>query len=292
MGLWVARRYGVPVDLALRAEDVRFRLTQYGTGGWSYYFFAPGEKPSHPDVLNDGPYKPKASMTCTGLMALAFGHGTYTDNIKKIDPKKVLTADPKVKAGLMALGVFIGDPTGEPDKGPKLDKAGPIYYFLWTLERTGVIYGLKTIGGKEWFRWAAEVILANQGADGGWRGKYELGSADTCFALLCLSRANPAEDLSEKLKVKSVDPGPPPPPPAKLQEMILDKYEGSGIKPKRKKSEPGKGPGGKQSFNTLPASPVAWAPQARDGWLTHDAIRAAALTERRFFLLAAEPSPG
>src|SRR5262249_3508894 len=44
------------------------------------------------------------------------------------------------------------------------------YYFLWSLERMAVAFGLETIGGKDWYNWGAEILLANQSPNGGWEG--------------------------------------------------------------------------------------------------------------------------
>ena len=65
---------------------------------------------------------------------------------------------------------------------------------------------LDTIGGKDWYGWGSEVLLANQGADGSWHGEYP-AAVDTCFALLFLKRANLTRDLTSGLKGKMQDPG-------------------------------------------------------------------------------------
>src|SRR5207302_4089676 len=36
LGLWAARRHGVPVEKALARADSRFRTSQNGDGGWGY----------------------------------------------------------------------------------------------------------------------------------------------------------------------------------------------------------------------------------------------------------------
>jgi hypothetical protein len=102
-----------------------------------------------------------------------------------------------------------------PGKGPflpgKMDpraamESGRGYYFLWSLERMAVAFGLETIGGKDWYNWGAEILLANQSNDGSWQGSsYGRAGADTCFALLFLRRANLAKDLSANLKNKVKD---------------------------------------------------------------------------------------
>jgi hypothetical protein len=122
------------------------------------------------------------------------------------DPGK----DRAVKAGLAVLGTAIGRPFGKRRAGaPPLDiprAGGRSYYFLWSLERVGVALDLKTIGGKDWYAWGADVLLANQGQDGSWQGQYP-ATVDTCFALLFLKRANLASDLTALLKGKLEDPG-------------------------------------------------------------------------------------
>ena len=60
-------------------------------------------------------------------------------------------------------------------------------YFLWAVERVGVLYSLKTIGNKDWYRWGVRALLPNQRADGSWFGNGYSGSdakLDTAMALL------------------------------------------------------------------------------------------------------------
>ena len=83
---------------------------------------------------------------------------------------------------------------------------GKTYYFLWSLERVAVALDLDTLGGKDWYGWGSEVLLANQAADGSWHGEYA-GPVDTCFALLFLKRTNLTADLTAGLKGKTHDPG-------------------------------------------------------------------------------------
>ena len=78
-------------------------------------------------------------------------------------------------------------------------------HLAWSWQReTGrtpisLLYDLKTIGDFDWYAWGAELILANQQADGGWRERIP-GIPDTCFALLFLRRANLIKDLTERLQ--------------------------------------------------------------------------------------------
>jgi hypothetical protein len=72
-------------------------------------------------------------------------------------------------------------------------------YFLWCMERVAVIYGKNTIGSEDWYSWGVDILLANQNKDGSWSDRHG-DVADTCFALLFLTRANLAKDLTDKLR--------------------------------------------------------------------------------------------
>src|SRR5262249_39231516 len=90
-----------------------------------------------------------------------------------------------------------------PAKGLPRVERGNTYYFLWSLERVAVAFGLETIGNKDWYAWGTEFILTHQDANGGWEDYGHSGRvADTCFALLFLCRANLAKDLSASLRGK------------------------------------------------------------------------------------------
>jgi HEAT repeats/Prenyltransferase and squalene oxidase repeat len=230
LALWVARRHKQPVDETLTRAEKRFRAMQHPDGGWGYTAGATTTPP----------------MTCAGLLGLGIGHGVADDSAVRTDtkrskkqerakPKAKETArdpsrDPAVRAGLVILGRMIagpfadahrtfnrGPPPGVP-RGPgaalppglqgQLDREpDPTdYYFLWSLERVGMVYGLKTLAKNDWYQWGADLIVRRQRSDGGWQGNYEK-PVDTSFALLFLRRSNLASDLTTKLKGKVEDPG-------------------------------------------------------------------------------------
>jgi hypothetical protein len=112
--------------------------------------------------------------------------------------------DPAIQRGLNYLAPQLGDPhkpwqnaTG----APPVD-----LYFLWSVERVGVIFNFPKIGGKDWYGWGAEKLVANQKIvgdkgyweNGGYAGQHP--TVNTCFALLFLKRANLARDLTSKLQ--------------------------------------------------------------------------------------------
>ncbi len=189
MALWVARRYGVPVEDAMTRVNARFRKSQNADGGWGYV-----------PARTTGGEGSTPSMTCAGLLALAMSHAVAVEAILRDNPKATATQlpiepakDPAIRAALISLGHAIRSGKSR------------TYYFLWSLERVGVAFNLPSIGDVDWYTWGAETLFVRQRADGGWRGE-EGPDIDTSFALLFLCRANLTRDLSAALKgVK--DPG-------------------------------------------------------------------------------------
>jgi hypothetical protein len=189
LALWVAQRHQVPIAKSIALVEKHFRDTQLPNGpdpannnlnlGGSWYYNTDG---------NSGVWP---SMTCAGLLGLAIAHGVSQD--KKQKPLDDLA----VKQGLAMLAREIDRP-GE--------SRSPDYYFLWSLERVGVLYNLTKIEGKDWYAWGCKTLLPIQLGDGSWRiGRYygETPIVNTCFVLLFLKRANLAADLTSKLQLLS-----------------------------------------------------------------------------------------
>src|SRR5262249_37248242 len=112
---------------------------------------------------------------------------------------------------------------------------GRFYYFLWSLERAAVAYSLDRIGGKDWYTWGADFLVADQEKDGSWQGVHGSYGADTCFALLFLRRADLAKDLSASLRGKVKDT-------VELRGGGVGFKRGDSIKPIRSPFEDGIGP--------------------------------------------------
>ncbi|HEY7424848.1 MAG TPA: HEAT repeat domain-containing protein [Gemmataceae bacterium] len=209
LALWVGRRYGLPVEHALKHVESRFRGSQHADGGWGY--FDSQEEAMHRRMAGS-----TASMTCAGLLGLAVADGNFSEKMREKKPGSKFTRDinkdTNLRRGLVALSTTIGQPLegARPRPGefvPAGGVGGRTFYFLWSLERVAVALDLKTIGKKDWYAWGAEILLANQHADGSWQGNYGACGADTCFALLFLKRANLVPDLTNQLTGKVVDPG-------------------------------------------------------------------------------------
>ncbi len=108
------------------------------------------------------------------MTAGATGALTIYDYMLKKDWKKDTTA----KNGLAWLSAHY-DIDSNPGKG-----AHWLYYYLYGLERVGVLYGTEKIGSHDWYQEGAKFLLDKQGANGAWNAEW-----DTCFAILFLKKA-------------------------------------------------------------------------------------------------------
>lgn len=88
-------------------------------------------------------------------------------------------------------------------------------YYVWSVERLGVIIGRDTFGSTNWFEVGAKTLLSRQNADGSWgvtRDDPMFEKAlvhflpDTAFALLFLKKANLGSEIT---KLLTADPDRP-----------------------------------------------------------------------------------
>jgi hypothetical protein len=225
LALWIARRNGVPAEDALARVEQRFLATQLANGTWGY--------------TGEGAVSGSPSMICVGLMGLATGIGRAQERklvtaakveaktapkeagpkaddpfftpAKKEDPKKAervgvaptgnAQRDQAINFGFAALGQVLANSMAQ---GGLVANAGGLgnrdLYFLWCLERTGVIFGKEKIGGVDWYEAGADSLVRFQGADGSWAVSNYNPTVNTSFAVLFLSKSNVVRDLSSKIQ--------------------------------------------------------------------------------------------
>jgi hypothetical protein len=183
LALWAARRYDVPVENALLLAEQRYRSSQHASGGWGYHYNTPKDTPS---------------MTCVGLLGLAVGKGINAEMKIKAGHKdvKMSLLDDRAKMGLAMLAPQLEKRAFDAPKFP----LGLSLYYMWSLERVGVLYDLIKIGDREWYLWGVDILLPTQRPIGSWETSSYHGSnptIDTCFALLFLKRVNFVQDLTD-----------------------------------------------------------------------------------------------
>jgi hypothetical protein len=222
--LWVGRKRGLPVKNSLAAVEANFRVTQAVDGTWGYTNAAPTNEVN-------------PSMTCAGLIGLAVAYGLANEIAARMDTKESsekakaakkaaiqdANRDPAIRHGLLALGAVLelallpapkppaaGNPAGIVGDAPNAPRRllhQSQNYFLWSLERVAVAFGLETIGDKDWYSRGADLLIASQASDGSWNNALTGVTAETAFGLLFLRRANLAPDLTANLKGRVKDPG-------------------------------------------------------------------------------------
>ena len=178
LGLRACREAGVEVPKETWKAALDYvRKWQRPDGGWGYVIAGEPDESSY------------ASLTCAGVCSLAIALNALG------------TKDVKADAGLKkGLGWLDGHLDLAQNVGIEASSVlGPSpwqYYHLYSLERVGRVLSLDTVGKHAWYAEGARWLLSNQQGDGHWADAEIRGSrpsyftvADTCFALLFLTRA-------------------------------------------------------------------------------------------------------
>jgi hypothetical protein len=135
-------------------------------------------------------YKPKfpgtGSMTAGGVSSLVICRSELLGT-PGYDGKLDARAEQGIWDGIAWLGSRF---TVSENPGPR-DAPAPVqgkqYYYLYGLERAGVLSGIPWTGEHDWYREGATWLIDHQEPPGHWAG----GLVETCFALLFLERATP-----------------------------------------------------------------------------------------------------
>jgi hypothetical protein len=242
VGTWVAQRRGVPAAAAINAIDNRFLRTQSPVDhGWGYNVGSAGSS-STPAMtcagllgLAVGKANDEARKSGKKLV----GEGSpdrprkqkdedaffnppgkeekpkeeeepdeeMEDDEEKQKKKPPTVRDMAIERALLALGRTLGAkaPGGALPQGGHWGGTNDLY-FVWSLERVAVAYGLQTIGDIDWYDWGVKQLLPAQQQDGSWHGSHQ-ATVETAFAVLFLKKSNLVSDLTRQIDGKVKDPG-------------------------------------------------------------------------------------
>ncbi len=159
----------------------------------------------------DAAYQPSTgAMTFAGLFCLTVARATVIreeQSKTRVAPKagdpavraggagETLMSDPSFADGLKRAGEFAAGLSG-----------GSARYFMWSVERMGVVLGMEKFGETEWFTQGAKALITTQDMDGSWKGGTDGATlADTSFAILFLRKANLGSDISRLLSGEPAD---------------------------------------------------------------------------------------
>ena len=129
---------------------------------------------------------PRGSMTCAALSTMAICESELR-RLGEWKDKDSQRLDPLMWGALGWLQHFYRIRTASPE-GCQFP-AAMLFYYLYGLERAAVLYDVKMLGGHDWFREGASIILSLQQPDGHWVGPHGSPVVDTAWALLFLKRA-------------------------------------------------------------------------------------------------------
>ena len=179
LGLRAAREAGVEVPATTwkRALDY-LRKTQREDGGWGYVTSGRPDEASY------------ASLTAASACSVAI----CLNALGAKDPKSDSTV--RLALSWLAKNPDPGQNTGH-DASAVLGPSPWQCYHLYSVERAGRVLGLDEVGGRSWYDAGAAWLLSAQKGDGHWEDDSLRGDghpeymtvADTCFALLFLTRA-------------------------------------------------------------------------------------------------------
>jgi len=157
LGLYEALRAGVMVpSRVLTQADAHYTRSQSRDGGWGYTASS----------------RSTGSMTAAGVASLhILGSSLYAR------PRVCgqYSYDRRIAAGLKWLADHF-----RVDQNPG---GGHHFYYLYALERAGMLSGLKFFGTHDWYREGAEYLVRRQSRSGSWGN-----IVDTSFALLFLAK--------------------------------------------------------------------------------------------------------
>jgi hypothetical protein len=180
LGLRACYEAGIEVEpQVLKLAKEWWEKDQNSDGGWEYK-----------SEWKQKGQNSTATMTAGGLGSLA----SYKRMLKE-----ELKDDKYVAAAVNWLATKFRVDANFDSKGSKHPEWQ--YYYLYGLERAGVLAGVVKFGNHEWYWDGAEYLIKNQRNDGSWKAakaglhtsqKYQdlvNSMLDTCFAILFLKRA-------------------------------------------------------------------------------------------------------
>jgi hypothetical protein len=171
LGLRACMQAGIaiPEDILKKALQW-WRMSQTADGGWHYSAEGSGVS-AKPGQASSG-QSAYGAMTAGGLGCICI-YDFYLKENKEKDkciPKAI---------DWLAKNFTVTE------HAKYMDTQKHHYYYLYALERAGILANTEFFGNNEWYLTGAEYLLKEQGENGSWLSN----PMDTCFAVLFLRRA-------------------------------------------------------------------------------------------------------
>lgn len=175
LGLHEAGKAGAQIPgMAWRLADKAWINSQRPDGGWGY-------QPNQP---------PRGSMTAAGVASLYItGHAlTGRQRPQTGADGRIICCTQSVETKPIIRGIAWLAANFSVRDNPGVGSW--YYYYMYALERVGILAGQRFIGTHDWYREGAARLVAIQRADGSWHEVHPL--VDTSFALLFLAKGHRA----------------------------------------------------------------------------------------------------
>ncbi|HEX7900053.1 MAG TPA: prenyltransferase/squalene oxidase repeat-containing protein [Planctomycetota bacterium] len=177
LGLRSCLDAGIDVDPKVLTQARKWWMSsQNSDGGWGYNGEGSQGGEDNPTSVSNTSY---GSMTVGAVGAMCIYDYFLGASYKN---------DPVVTKGLVWL-----TKNYDVQKNPKKTSFAYLYY-LYGLERVGMLYGTELIGNYEWYPDGANHLLSIEKPGGGWHAGDSIPRephVDTCFAILFLRRGTP-----------------------------------------------------------------------------------------------------
>jgi hypothetical protein len=174
--------WGVKKRAPVKGTAVQVGRPEFESRGWGY-----SKRLSRPE--------PYGAMTTIGVASLVICK-FYLRHYPLMDPKMMERVNASIEDGCAWLATNFNIRDNAPWKDPTVAYKNPKPkidgYYMYGIERAGVLAGLAHFGEHDWYGLGARVLVDQQQPDGSWscdmfyEPKREIS---TCFAILFLKRA-------------------------------------------------------------------------------------------------------
>ena len=181
LGLHEAAKAGAAVPREVwQKSGAHFKNTQLNDGGWTYVF-------SESMRRQRGRSSAYGSMTAAAVASVYICGQRLHVGGEKVFRNGVYPSCGKYRQDeVLAGGLrWLGD-NFSVRENPRRGRGSWLYYYLYALERVGMISGMRHLGTHDWYREGAAFLVGEQRGDGRWGS----GGADNAFALLFLAKGN------------------------------------------------------------------------------------------------------
>ncbi|MFP4106428.1 MAG: DUF4159 domain-containing protein [Phycisphaerae bacterium] len=188
LALHEASKVGVKIPPQVwKYSRLHFESTQEQDGGWAYYF---QQNARIRAVRNRGGKTPSyGSMTAAGIASLYIcGQQLHVGGEKQFVDGAYPGCGRYMQNEVLADGLAWMAENFSVKDNPGRGNSWH-HYYLYGMERVGMISGLTHFGKHDWYRKGAEHLVKTQNKNGSW-GRSTVYAHDTAFAVMFLAKGN------------------------------------------------------------------------------------------------------